>query len=142
MKNKLIAGWLIVLAPLAYGTDWPQLQMNAQRTGRTADSVAPPYRARWIWLGPAQTLRNKDSVAGWPDDLTTRAGYSYPLPASVTFTIAESAQPVLSSNRVYVGTMDGNAYAISDNDGATLWSASISGGTIAPAAVAGTVVIF
>lgn len=138
-----LAGALIVaMASSAFAVDWPQLQQNAQRTGRTTDSVAPPYRARWIWCGPTQTLRNKDSVAGWPDDLTTRSGYSYPIPSSVNFSIAESVQAVLSSNRLFLGTMDGNAYAIDDFGGSNLWSASISGGTVAPAAVAGGIVLF
>ena len=145
MRTRQRNGCVLLLAlsaAAASAADWPQLQRDAQRTGRTADSVAPPYRARWIWLGPTQTLRNRDSVAGWPDDLTTRSGYSYPVPASVNFTIAESVQPILASNRVYVGTMDGSAYAINDFDGATVWSASISGGTVASAAVAGSIVVF
>ena len=139
-KFLILLGGL--LASSAVALDWPQLQQNAARTGRTTDSVGPPYRARWIWLGPAQTLRNRDSVAGWPHDLTSREGYSYPMPASVSFAIAESVQPVLSSNRLFVGTMDGGAYAINDFDGGTLWSGSIAGGTTASAAVAGAIVIF
>ena len=46
------------------------------RTGRTTDSVAPPYRARWIWCGPNLTLRNQDSHTGWTNNLQAREGYS------------------------------------------------------------------
>jgi len=53
----VLAGW----AGAARAADWPQLQGNSMRTGRTADSVAPPYRARWFWCGPNLTLRNRDS---------------------------------------------------------------------------------
>ncbi len=141
-KHAFALTLLIAAASSSLAVDWPQLQQNAQRTGRTTDSVAPPYRARWIWCGPTLTLRNKDSVAGWPDDLTSRSGYSYPIPASVSFTIAESVQPVLAANRLFLGTMDGNAYGINDSDGATAWTASLPGGTIAPAAVAGAIVLF
>ena len=31
-------------------SDWPQLQRDAARLGRSADEVAPPYRARWLWF--------------------------------------------------------------------------------------------
>jgi outer membrane protein assembly factor BamB len=141
-KNALALAVMLAAAGPTHAADWPQLQMNATRTGRTTDSVAPPYRARWIWCGPTQTLRNMNSVAGWPDDLTTRSGYSYPIPSSVSFTIAETVQPVLSSNRLFIGTMDGNAYAIDDFGGSNLWNASISGGTVASAAVAGSIVLF
>jgi len=104
--------------------------------------VPPPFRARWIWMGPAKTLRNKDSQAGWPDDLTARSGYSYPILASVPFTIADSVQPVLASGRIFVGTLDGGAYGIDANDGATLWTGSIPGGTVVSAAVSGSMVVF
>lgn len=114
------------------------------RHGRTTDTVAPPFRARWIWMGPGLTLRNKDSQTGWTDDLTPRSGYNFPMPASVNFTIAESAQAVVSNNRIFIGTMEGKAYAINAADGATLWTADVAGGTVATAAVSedGAVVVF
>ncbi|MBK8474955.1 MAG: PQQ-binding-like beta-propeller repeat protein [Opitutaceae bacterium] len=125
------------------GDDWPQLQRDAARTGRTPTGVAPPYRARWVWLGPAKTLRNRDSKVGWPDDLNSRDGYSYPgLPTAVPFTIADSVQPVLAAGRLFVGTMEGRAHAISADDGSTLWSADLPGPTIATAGIAGGTVVF
>ncbi|HXT40491.1 MAG TPA: PQQ-binding-like beta-propeller repeat protein [Candidatus Angelobacter sp.] len=126
----------------ASGADWPQLQRDAMRTGRTSDSVAPPYRARWIWCGPSLTLRNRDSQSGWTHDLRAREGYSYPLPATVDFTLANSVQPVVAGGRVFVGSLEGTAYAIDANDGATLWSASLPGGTSVAGAVVGDVVVF
>jgi hypothetical protein len=133
---------LALVTGLAAAQEWPQLQHDAARSGRTADEVRPPYRARWIWLGPQQTLRNRHSNAGWSDDLDTRDGYSYPVPASVTITIAHTVQPVVSAGRVFAGSMDGKAFAIDAESGSTLWSADIPGGTIVTAAVAGTVVLF
>src|SRR6185436_9677488 len=132
---------LLMAAP-AVADDWPQLQHDAARTGRTVDSIAPPFRARWIWMGPSLTLRNKDSQAGWTDDLAARSGYSYAVPANVPFTIADSVQPVLSAGRIFVGTLDGKAYAIDANDGSTVWTGSIPGGTWASGAVSGSVAIF
>jgi hypothetical protein len=138
---------MLLFGALATGpgmaTDWPQHQANAARNGCTSDSVAPPYRARWVWLGPGQTLRNKSSVAGWPDDLQSREGYTYPnLPTAVDFTLADSVQPVLAGGRLYVGSMEGTAYAINSDDGSTAWTNSLEGGTVATAAVAGDVVVF
>src|SRR5690349_20213938 len=92
--------------------DWPQFQANAMRTGRTADSVAAPYRVRWIWCGPNLSLRNQDSHPGWTNDLWARDGYSYPMPRSVGFTLANSVLPIVVGNRVFVGSLEGTAYAI------------------------------
>ncbi len=151
--NLAVSGGLLLcfLAAPALASDWPQLQRDAARTGRTPDTVAPPYRARWIWMGPTLTLRNQNSVAGWPDDINSsdgsgapRVGYSFPMPSNVNFTIAESVQPVLAGGRLFIGTLEGNAYAIDAADGSTLWTLSIPGGTWASAAVSesGARVIF
>ncbi len=134
----VLAGW----ARAARAADWPQLQGNSMRTGRTADSVAPPYRARWIWCGSDLTLRNRDSQAGWTNDLRTREGYSYPMPRTVGFTLANSVQPILAAGRVFVGSLEGQAYALDANDGATLWSAPLPGGTSVAAAGVGDAVVF
>jgi len=112
------------------------------RTGRTADSVAPPYRARWIWCGTDLTLRNRDSQTGWTNDLRAREGYSYPMPRTVNFTLANSVQPVVAGGRVFLGSLEGTAYAIDANDGTTLWSAPLPGGTSVSGAVVADVVVF
>lgn len=126
----------------AEAADWPQLQRDAQHTGRTTDSVPWPYRIRWVWLGPEGTLRNAESEVGWPDDLTSRDGYDLPLPESVPFTLAEQAQPVVAGGRVFIGDQEGNVYAIDAFDGASLWTRPNPGGTVSAAAVSGTVVVF
>lgn len=132
----------LLTAPRARAADWPQLQGNAARTGYTADSPAPPYRVRWMWLGPNQTLRNRAVNAAWPDDLTSRSGYNFPLPSSAPMTLATMAQPVVAGTRVFVGDQEGQAYAVNLDDGSTLWAAPIPGGTFSAAAVAGDVVVF
>jgi len=132
----------LILALRASAFDWPQLQGNAARTGQTTDSIAPPIRARWIWLGPTLTLRNRDSEPGWPHDLTSRDGYSYPAPTTVPLTIADTVQPVVVGGRLFVGTQEGGVYAIATFDGTTLWSASLPGGTAATAAVEADTVVF
>jgi hypothetical protein len=77
----LVALWLV---PAPTGAqDWPQFQQNGQRNGRLAAGPVGPFRARWMWLGPNDVRRNKDSQPGWSDDLTGRDGSSCPLPRSV-----------------------------------------------------------
>src|SRR3954471_2974411 len=111
-------------AARASAADWPQLQGNPARTGRTADVVAPPYRLKWAWMGAGKTQT------------------TLPLSGGSAITIAGRAQPVIAAGRVFIGTLDGTAHGISASTGQTLWSASIPGGTVATAAVNGTVVVF
>jgi hypothetical protein len=123
--------------------DWPQLNRDAGRTACSPTGIAPPFRARWIWCGPDQTLRNKASNPAWPDDLApaNQNGADYPMPARVPFTLAGRVQPIVANGKVYVGDMDGRVYAISLDDGATLWVADNPGGTCGSVAVVGNVVV-
>ncbi|MCX8155953.1 MAG: PQQ-binding-like beta-propeller repeat protein [Verrucomicrobiae bacterium] len=132
-------------APALPAADWPQLQADAARTGRSADEVAPPYRARWLWFGPAGTLRNRLSrpgAPGWTNDLTSGPGKSYPLPAQVPFTLAGTMQPIVHRGRVLVASLEGKVFAIQEEDGATAWEADLPGGSLATGAAAGEVVVF
>ena len=100
LNIRLFLGCVTCLSVLgaASGSDWPQLQRDAARTGRSPEEVAPPYRARWLWFGNAGTLRNRESKPNdshWTNDLTTGVGKSYPLPASVPLTLAGMMQPIV-----------------------------------------------
>jgi outer membrane protein assembly factor BamB len=131
--------------PTTSAADWPQLQRDAGRTGRSMDEVAPPYRARWLWFAEAGTLRNRASKpndSSWTNDLTTGVGKSYPLPASVPFTLSGMVQPIVHRGWVFVASQEGKAYAIREEDGTTAWSADLPGGSIATGAAAGSVVVF
>src|SRR5438093_2651735 len=64
------------------------------------------------------------------------------MPKTVAFTLANSVQPVVAGGRVFVGSLEGAAYAIDANDGATLWSAPLPGGTSVTGAAVGDVVVF
>ena len=127
---------------IAEDYDWSQFQKDAARTGRTLLSVPPPYRARWIWANENLTLRNQESEEGWQDDLTSRAGYSFPLPDTAQYTISEDVQAIVKGNRIYVGTMQGTVHAIDLFDGSTLWTQDLSGGTLVSAAVLENRVVF
>lgn len=121
--------------------DWSQYQRDAGRTGRTDVSLPPPYRARWIWCHDTLTLRNQLSEPGWTDDLTSRNGYSFPLPDTALVTIDQGVQPAVVGDRLYFGTVNGFVYALNLFDGSTLWSASIPGGSVVSPAVLGNKVI-
>jgi len=97
--------------------------------------VRPPYRARWVWFGPDWVLRNKHSRPGgeaWQDDLNSGEGKTYRMPNSVPFCFAGSMQPIVVGQTIYVADVQGKVYAISQEDGATLWSAENPGGTLWP----------
>jgi hypothetical protein len=121
--------------------DWPQLAHDAARTAHAERGVAPPYQARWIWCGPEKTLRNHQANEAWAGDLRAKPGGDYSLPQTVSFTLAGRAQPVVANGRVFVGDMDGRVYAISLDDGGTLWTGENPGGTCAALAVTGEVVV-
>lgn len=127
---------------LTVSDDWRQYQRDSGRTGRTQVSVAPPYRARWIWCHDNVILRNQLSESGWTHDLTSRNGYSFPLPDTAFVTIDQGVQPAVVGNRLYFGTMEGKVYALNLFDGTTLWSADLAGGTVVSPAVTDNKVIF
>lgn len=144
MKRVLLLS-LCLTAPRLCASDWPQLQHDAARTGRSADEVAPPYRARWLWFGTAGTLRNRLSKPGdedWKHDLSTGIGQSYPVPESVPFTLAGMMQPIVHRGLVFVASQEGKAYAIREDNGSTAWEAELPAGVLATGAAADGLVVF
>ena len=147
LEIRLLLGCLTFLSVLsaASGSDWPQLQRDAARTGKSPDEVASPYRARWIWFVNSGTLRNRESKPNdpiWTNDLTTVVGKSYPLPPLVPLTLAGMMQPIVHRGLVLVASLEGKVYAIHEDDGATAWEADIPGGSIATGAAVDSVVVF
>jgi len=142
----LVGCGLILLSNLpSSASDWPQLQHDAARAGRSADEVSPPYRARWLWFGSAGTLRNRLSRptdAAWTNDLTSGPGKSYPMPSVVPFTFAGMVQPIVHRGLVFVASQEGKVYAIREQDGSTAWEAYLPGGSVATGAAAGDLVAF
>jgi PQQ-like domain len=144
-RRFLLTLFLTAVAHAVVASDWPQLQHDAARTGRSADEVAPPYRARWLWFGAAGTLRNRlsNSPHGyWTHDLTSGVGRSYPVPESVPFTLAGMIQPIVYRGFVFVASQEGKAYGIREDDGSTAWEAELPAGVLATGAAAGGVVVF
>jgi len=140
-----MAAALLTFTAMTPAADWPQLQNDAARTGRTKDTVLAPYRARWIWMGPDHVLRNRESRPGdanWTDDLTSGEGKNYRMPRSLPFSFAGSMQPIVVAGRVFVGDAQGSVYAISGDDGSTLWTAPNPGGTLWNGVATDSVVAF
>ena len=124
--------------------DWPQLQQNAQRHGRAAVEVPPPYRARWIWFGPGYQLRNSESkrAAGWDADLRSAEGKNYPMPDTLPLSFAGSMQPICAAGRLFVADCQGKVYSLRSDDGKTLWTADHPGGTLWPGVATEEIVAF
>jgi len=143
----MIICWLLMCTSL-FATDWPQLQQNARRTGCTSDEVQPPYRMRWIWLGPSGTLRNTLSVSTWTGPQTgalpphTILDTVFTIPPSVPYAISGQVQPVVARGKVFIGDVNGRVYAINTGDGSTVWTSTNAGGTLTTCAVIGTTVAF
>jgi len=137
---------VFVLAPGAKADDWPQLQHDAQRTGRTADVPSgAAHRLRWLWMGPQTIVRNRLSNSAWsgptinPGEIVDQ---KTPLPRSVPFTINMGVQVIVAGGLAYLGDMEGKVYAVNTDDGATAWTADNPGGTLATAAHAQGVVVW
>lgn len=126
--------------------NWPQLQHNAQRTGYTDAYTSPSrIRARWIWFGSDWILRNQSSenLPTWDDDLTSSEGKSLDMPSSVSYVFAESMQPIIVNNQLFVGDLKlGKVYALSLFDGSTLWEGDNPGGTAWPGVATSDTVVF
>ena len=132
---------VLVCAGAALAGDWPQFQQNAQRHGRSVDGPDGPFRPRWIWFGPDNVQRNKNSNASWKDDLDGRDGHSLDLPKTTTMTFSEGMQPVHADGVLYALDQEGQAYAINMDDGATKWVGKNPGGSLGSPAVVGKVLV-
>jgi outer membrane protein assembly factor BamB len=130
-----IAG-MVAVAARAWADDWPQLQHDAQRSGRTADFVNPnnistTKNAKWVWVDETHVTANFHS--------TNNQSISYPARRSVI--LAGCTQPVVVADRVFFGATNGDFYALNAATGATLWKKQLGGAVLHTAAcVGGTVV--
>ncbi len=131
-----------VLSIMSEAQDWKQFQQNSEHHGRVSTQIQPPYRVRWFWIGENQTLRNMSSYPGWPDDLNSRPGYSFPLPSSVNFTISGNVQVITKDSLIFFGTMEGDAFFVRIFDGQTIKKVNLNYPILSSAAVDGNIVVF
>ena len=117
--------------------DWPTAGHDMQRTSWGAGCPTPPFRYRWAWangerLQPADLKSEKFLLAPvglLPDRITTR--------------FMALAQPVVQGSTAYIGSTDGEIFAIDLATGQTRWKAVASGRilhslSIGPATIAAT----
>lgn len=122
----------VSLALTARAEDWPQLQHDSQRTGRTAVSVLPGHRAKWVWVDEAHVTRDFVSARG--------ASIRYPSPRTVI--LAGDVQPIVAGEKVFFGACNGDFYALNAADGSTAWKTNLGAPILHTAACAlGTVVV-
>ncbi|MEJ5262805.1 MAG: PQQ-binding-like beta-propeller repeat protein [Ignavibacterium sp.] len=142
MNTKKLILFIILLSIGGNSQDWKQFQFNSEHHGRVTNQIQPPYRVRWFWLGENLTLRNMNSVNGWPDDLNSRPGYSFPLPSNVNITISGNVQVVAKDSLLFFGTLEGDAYFVRIFDGGTVRKINLTYPIVASAAVESNIAVF
>jgi len=130
MRTALCLG--LVANAAAASRDWPQLQHDPQRSGRTPVSVVPGYQAKWVWVDEAHVTHDFVSKKG--------ASIKYPNPRTVI--LAGDVQPIVAEDKVFFGACNGEFYALKGSDGSTAWKKQLGGPVLHTAAYArGTVVV-
>lgn len=134
----LLLATIVSASPAAQSAniDWPQLQFDAQHTGRTSAFVAPGYRLKWAWFDKTHITRNFLSVRN--ASITDAFGTGF----AATNVFAEQIQPIIAEGKVYVGTMNGVFYALDALTGDTRWEFASGGPIIHTAAYNSGVVVF
>jgi outer membrane protein assembly factor BamB len=120
----------ISVAP-AFSQDWPQLQHDPRRTGRTTVSVVPGYTAKWVWVDEDHLTAN----------FVSQVNASIDYPDNRTVILGGDVQPVVAEDRVFFGAVNGEFYALNAVDGTTAWKKQLGGAVLHTAAYSsGTVV--
>src|SRR5512143_222703 len=107
---RLLPGILVLsllISSTAHADDWPQVNHDAARTGRTADEPKPPSRVEWVRQFPGEVVatRVEPIVAGGRVFVGTYSGRLYALDAATGREIwtARLDGPVLHSVAVSQG---------------------------------------
>lgn len=115
-------------------SDWPTAAHDVQRSGYTAHAPAPPYRVRWVWadgepLGEEQLQAMGRGAVG-PELLPDHANVRF----------MNQAQPMAADGTAYIGSVEGEVFAIDVVTGQTKWRARASGPVLHSVTIAGGVV--
>jgi hypothetical protein len=122
--------------PAGTSVDWPQLQNNSQRTGRTSAEVAPNYEVAWAWADPTHIVKNFVSA---PNNTIT-SGFEVGFKFNTV--IGQQVQPIVADSKVYFGSMNGVMYAVDALLGDNRWQFSTGGPILGSAAYSSGVVVF
>lgn len=126
-----LPGGIVLGADPQSVTDWPQLQRDAGRAGRTSVFVGPRVRARWVWVDEEHVTRNFQSAKG------NRIAY----PEVRELIIAGDVQPIVAEGKVFFGADDGRFFALNAPDATTAWKAQLDGAVFHTAAYGDGVVV-
>ena len=113
-------------------TDWPTLQHDFQRTGYTPVCPKPPWRVRWMWSD------------GQKIDRTGLRGDQFginKLPSFLTVRFVSHVQPMVYRGVGFVGSVEGQVFAIDVATGETRWKAQASGPILHSLAIADNAVL-
>lgn len=116
--------------------DWPQLQHDAQHTGRTTSFVVPNYQVAWAWIDKNHLVKNFVSAPGKSLTDGFEQGFKF------TVIVAEQVQPIVAEGKVFFGAMNGIFYAVDALTGDNRWDFTTGGPILGTAAYASNVVIF
>lgn len=89
------AGLLLALAGQCAATDWPMLRQNSCRTAYTPDDPKGPYEPKW-----ARGDLIYENILCW-------------------------VEPIVADGRVYLGTGEGNIFALDRYTGKTVWKTAL-----------------
>ncbi len=100
--------------------EWPTVAHDFQRTSYAAACPAPPYRVRWVWTNgaplPAEKVKGLRNRV--PDDL---------LPDFLSARFHSLAQPMVRGGVAYIGSVEGEVFAIGVKTGETKWRTKAGG---------------
>lgn len=131
--------------------EWPQIQHDAQHTGRTEASVPPKvgcanndsnkyrqnecYFLEWGWVDDEHLVQNFISDPG--NSITD--GFEGDFEFEVIF--SQQVQPIIAGGKTYFGAMNGTMYAVDALTGQASWQYATNGPILGTAAyIDGTVV--
>jgi len=111
--------------------DWPQLQRDPQRTGRTSLSVLASNVAKWIWVDEDHITHN------FVSEPNTYINY----PQRRDVILAGDVQPIVAENKIFFGTTNGEFYALNAEDASTIWKQQLGGAILHTAAYSNGIVV-
>ena len=114
--------------------DWPTAAHDMRRSSFTARAPAPPYRVRWVWTDGEAFSRKQLQALG--------RGAVGPelLPDHSNVRFMNQAQPMAAAGTAYIGSVEGEMFAIDIATGQTKWKARASGPILHSVTVAGSAV--
>ncbi len=136
-RSRMACAAALIAAAAAGRADWPTVQHDMRRTGYTSTCPAPPYRYRWVWAGGDRL--DEEKFEAWRKRTRDRTN-QLPLELFPDFSPARFmnfAQPMAVGGVAYIGSVEGELFAIDVKTGRTRWRRRASGAILHSVTVAG-----